>query len=62
MITEGGEVGFVKKLIQESIILKDQIRWYTSKLGKRSSIKPLILELEKKLVSFINFCFSFFFS
>ncbi|DAA75584.1 TPA_exp: Uncharacterized protein A8136_1658 [Trichophyton benhamiae CBS 112371] len=46
MITPGGEVAFVKKMIQESLHLREEVRWYTSMLGKRSSLLSLIDELQ----------------
>ncbi|KAF3892105.1 U6 small nuclear RNA (adenine-(43)-N(6))-methyltransferase [Trichophyton interdigitale] len=46
MITPGGEVAFVKKMIQESLHLREAVRWYTSMLGKRSSLLSLIDELQ----------------
>jgi methyltransferase len=39
--TEGGEVEFVKRMIDESVIYKDRIRIYTSLLGKKSSLVAL---------------------
>ncbi|EFQ99527.1 DUF890 domain-containing protein [Nannizzia gypsea CBS 118893] len=47
MITPGGEVAFVKKMIQESLRLQEAVRWYTSMLGKRSSLLSLIDELQR---------------
>ncbi|GEM11421.1 ribosomal RNA large subunit methyltransferase F [Rhodotorula toruloides] len=44
MVTPGGEVAFVSRMVEESLVLGQQkIRWYTSLLGKYSSISPLIL-------------------
>ncbi|XP_064613213.1 RNA N6-adenosine-methyltransferase mettl16-like [Liolophura sinensis] len=44
-IADGGEVAFVKKMIYESLELKDKIRIFTSMLGKKSSLVPLKNEL-----------------
>ena len=41
MFYEGGEVGFIGKIVQESLIYKKQIRIFTSMIGKRNSIAPL---------------------
>ncbi|BGP58034.1 hypothetical protein JCM8202v2_005691 [Rhodotorula sphaerocarpa] len=52
MITPGGEVAFVARMIDESLHLGvSKIRWFTSLLGKYSSIAPLIERLEKEKIS-----------
>ncbi|GAA5872763.1 hypothetical protein JCM1840_004511 [Sporobolomyces johnsonii] len=43
MLTPGGEVAFVSRMIDESLSLgSTKIRWFTSLLGKFSSISPLV--------------------
>ncbi|KAJ5794789.1 hypothetical protein N7457_001388 [Penicillium paradoxum] len=44
MVTNGGEVAFVKKMIEESLMLRDRIQWYTSMFGKLSSVS-VVLEM-----------------
>ena len=38
----GGEVGFVLRMIDDSAALRGQVRWYTSLLGRKASLKPLL--------------------
>ncbi|CAO1615930.1 unnamed protein product [Parajaminaea phylloscopi] len=55
MITMGGEIGFVKRIIEESVDLHEYrspgvatgALWYTSMLGKASSVIPLIKQLRE---------------
>ncbi|GAA6055031.1 hypothetical protein JCM3770_006703 [Rhodotorula araucariae] len=51
MVTPGGEVAFVSRMVEESHKLgKDKIRWFTSLLGKHSSIGPLVELLKAKQI------------
>ncbi|KAI1822288.1 hypothetical protein F4861DRAFT_409491 [Xylaria intraflava] len=47
MVCDGGEVGFVKRMIDESLALKDKVQWYTAMLGKQSSLEVLVDVLKK---------------
>ncbi|KAI9372638.1 hypothetical protein BJX61DRAFT_542509 [Aspergillus egyptiacus] len=45
MVTSGGEVSFVSRMIDESLHLRERITWYTSMLGKLSSVSVLVEKL-----------------
>ncbi|KAF7732015.1 hypothetical protein EC973_007120 [Apophysomyces ossiformis] len=42
MVTAGGEYGFIKRMINESVTYKTRIKWYTSMIGQKKTIKPLV--------------------
>lgn len=41
-ITEGGEIAFVLKLIEESKALADRVTWWTSLIGKKQSLDHVL--------------------
>ncbi|KAI1986460.1 hypothetical protein LOZ51_006054 [Ophidiomyces ophidiicola] len=45
MVTAGGETAFVSRMIEESLKLYDKVQWYTSMLGKLSSVTTLVEQL-----------------
>ena len=45
MVTPGGEVAFVSRMIAESRVLGNRCQWYTSMLGKYSSVEVIIENL-----------------
>ncbi|EFW17460.1 hypothetical protein CPSG_05903 [Coccidioides posadasii str. Silveira] len=45
MVTAGGEESFVQRIIDESLKLRNKVQWYTSMLGKLSSVTKLIEKL-----------------
>ncbi|KAE8145564.1 DUF890 domain protein [Aspergillus avenaceus] len=47
MVTDGGEIAFVSRMIEESLQLREKVLWYTSMLGKLSSVSVLIEKLIK---------------
>ena len=45
MVTPGGEVAFVSRMIDESLRLRSAVTWYTSMVGKLSSVSVLVEKL-----------------
>lgn len=54
MVVPGGEVAFVRRMIDESLSLKSRCQWYTSMLGKLASV-PLLVETLRS-VGIENWC------
>ncbi|KAI1845854.1 hypothetical protein JX265_011251 [Neoarthrinium moseri] len=42
MVCDGGEVGFFKRMFDESLILRERVQWYTTMLGKQSSLDEIV--------------------
>lgn len=47
MICPGGDIGFVSRLLAESLELKHSVQWYTAMLGKMTSLQQIVSELKK---------------
>ena len=41
LVTEGGEVAFIEKIITSSLRLKDRVTWYSSMIGKKVDLKTI---------------------
>ncbi|OLL25322.1 putative methyltransferase-like protein [Neolecta irregularis DAH-3] len=51
MITPGGEAAFVARMIEESKAVRDKIQWFTSILGKLSSLTIIVEKLKEENIS-----------
>ena len=47
MVCPGGEIAFVSRMIAESADLGDRVQWYSSMLGKLSSVGTIVNKLRK---------------
>lgn len=45
--TEGGELEFIRKMIQESVKFKNQVYWFTTLVSKSENLKSIYYQLEK---------------
>lgn len=48
MVTPGGEVGFARRLLTESLTLRDRVGWYSTMLGKHVSLEAVVLMLREE--------------
>ncbi|KAM0724262.1 hypothetical protein Q7P37_000144 [Cladosporium fusiforme] len=47
MICEGGDAGFVSRILDESLRLRHRVRWYSSMLGRLASVQVLVAKLRE---------------
>lgn len=47
MICEGGDAGFVTRIVRESLILREKVQWYSSMLGKLASLHATLALLKE---------------
>ncbi|KPM37623.1 hypothetical protein AK830_g8937 [Neonectria ditissima] len=47
MVTDGGEVGFVDRILQESLVLRERVQWYTAMFGFLSSLVDFVQKLRE---------------
>ncbi|KAJ3037319.1 2,5-diamino-6-(ribosylamino)-4(3H)-pyrimidinone 5'-phosphate reductase [Rhizophlyctis rosea] len=53
MITEGGELQFVTRIINESVERRNDIRWFTSLLGRKEDVGKLSEILEARNLKYV---------
>ena len=51
MITPGGELTFITSQLNQSLVLGTQIQWYTSLIGKLSTLQALLLLLSQHRIT-----------
>ncbi|KAK8810715.1 hypothetical protein WA158_007290 [Blastocystis sp. Blastoise] len=59
LITKGGEEQFIVRYIDESILYKDQIDWFTCLIGKKKTLKTILKYLQTKEIK--NICSTTFY-
>lgn len=47
MITPGGELAFVTAMLRDSLRLKGRVRWYTSMVGKKGTLRKVLALLRE---------------
>lgn len=47
MLLQGGERAFIERMIDESLRFKDQVHWFTSLVGCKANVAPLLAYLER---------------
>lgn len=51
MVFPGGEVAFITNMIEDSLALRTRVLWYTSMIGRKSSIRKILAVLREKHVA-----------
>lgn len=51
MVFPGGEIAFIGQMIKESVELRDRVRWFTSLVGRKSSLRKLLAKLREQQIS-----------
>lgn len=47
MICDGGDVGFVLRILEESLVLRERVQWYTAMLSKLASLQQVVTKLKE---------------
>lgn len=56
-ITDGGEVAFVRQMMQQSQRYRDRCHWFTTMIGIKSNFQLLLREAKQLPVSLASLCF-----
>lgn len=48
MVTEGGDYGFAMRMLEESLVLRENVGWYSLMLGKLSSAQKLVERIKSE--------------
>ncbi|KDP20409.1 hypothetical protein JCGZ_06368 [Jatropha curcas] len=54
MVCPGGEKTFISRIIEDSAVLKDSFRWYTSMVGRKKNLKFLMSKLREVGVTIVK--------
>ncbi|KAK1324341.1 hypothetical protein QJS10_CPA01g00415 [Acorus calamus] len=54
MVCPGGEQAFVIRIIEDSVVLKESFRWFTSMIGRKANLKALISKLREAKVTVLK--------
>lgn len=46
MVTSGGEISFITRLLTESLTFRSRVQWYTTMLGKLSGVSVIVEQLK----------------
>lgn len=50
MVCDGGEVAFVSRILDESLVLRERVQWYTAMFGIVSSLEVMVEKLREKAI------------
>jgi 23S rRNA A1618 N6-methylase RlmF len=54
LVTPGGEQAFVSRMIADSKVLRDRVRWYTTMVGHKSSLAAAMAEIKAASASLVR--------
>ncbi|CAG8449263.1 3479_t:CDS:10, partial [Ambispora gerdemannii] len=50
IFTNGGELGFIKQIVDQSLVLRERFSWYTSMIGRKETVNKIVSELKKNKI------------